>query len=69
MESGPHTASYDYSFLERGPCCAPGGGYFENGFGTRPFDTWAIQRDFPEHTNTMVFFYSVLKMLNKQSKN
>ena len=56
MESGPHTASYDYSFLERGPCCAPGGGYFENGFGTRPFDTWAIQRDFPEHTNTMVFF-------------
>ena len=58
MEIGPHTASYDYSFLERGPCCTPGGGYFENGKGVRPFDTWAIQRNFPEHRTEGEFVWN-----------
>ena len=49
MPLGPHRDSYDYSFLSRGTCCRPGGGFFENGNSTEPFDKWAIQRMFPEN--------------------
>ena len=44
---GPHQL-FDYTFLTRSPCCNPGGGSFENGNNTEPFDHFAIQRPFPE---------------------
>ena len=47
MPIGPHQL-FDYSFLTRSPCCNPGGGSFENGNNTEPFDHFAIQRPFPE---------------------
>ena len=31
MPFGPHTASYDYSFLNKNGCCRVGAGYSENG--------------------------------------
>ena len=37
MSYGPHTAGYDYSFLNQYACCRVGGGYFENGKNTEPF--------------------------------
>ena len=47
MPIGPHQL-FDYTFLTRSPCCNPGGGSFENGNNTEPFDHFAIQRSFPE---------------------
>merc|ERR1712136_71667 len=47
MPIGPHQL-FDYTFLTRSPCCNPGGGSFENGNNTEPFDHFAIQRPFPE---------------------
>ena len=38
MPVGPHTRGYDYSFLNQYACCRVGGGYFENGVGTEPFN-------------------------------
>ena len=38
MPYGPHTRGYDYSFLNQYACCRVGGGYFENGVGTEPFN-------------------------------
>ena len=38
MPYGPHTRDYDYSFLNQYACCRVGGGYFENGVGTEPFN-------------------------------
>lgn len=40
MPIGPHTASYDYSFLNRNGCCQVGAGYFENGKSVEPFDMY-----------------------------
>ena len=47
MPVGPHQL-FDYTYLSRSPCCNPGGGSFENGNNTEPFDHYAIQRPFPE---------------------
>jgi arylsulfatase A len=56
MPLGPHRDSYDFSFLSRGPCCRPGGGFFENGKSVEPFDKWAIQRIFPENVTKSEYY-------------
>ena len=40
--------NYDYAFLNSFSCCAPGG-YYENGYGIEPVDTWVQQLPYPEH--------------------
>lgn len=42
------TGGYDYTFINKNGCCRIGGGYFENGQGTEPFDKFATLRPYPE---------------------
>ncbi|CAG5090395.1 Oidioi.mRNA.OKI2018_I69.PAR.g12585.t1.cds [Oikopleura dioica] len=49
MKIGPQDHHYDYSFTNSFICCQPGG-FYENGKGIEPVDTWVKQRPFPEHT-------------------
>ena len=43
----PAEYGYDYSFLNSALCCQPGG-YYENGEGIEPMDTWLRQLPYPE---------------------
>merc|ERR1719215_1892372 len=43
----PHEYGYDYSFLNSALCCEPGG-YYENGIGIEPMDTYLRQLPYPE---------------------
>jgi len=45
--SMPHEYGYDYSFLNSALCCEPGG-YYENGIGIEPMDTYLRQLPYPE---------------------
>ena len=38
---------YDYSFTQSSVCCQPGG-FYENGKGIEPVDTWILQQPYPE---------------------
>ena len=40
--------NYDYAFIHVFPCCQPGG-YYENGYGIEPVDTWLRQMPYPEY--------------------
>jgi len=48
MPFGPHTASYDYSFINKNGCCRVGAGYFENGKSTEAFRKFATLKIYPE---------------------
>ncbi|CAG5108343.1 Oidioi.mRNA.OKI2018_I69.chr1.g3750.t1.cds [Oikopleura dioica] len=43
----PQLLDYDYSFTQRGLCCAPGL-HFENGRSTEPAETWVKLQPYPE---------------------
>ena len=45
-KQNPAEYGYDYSFLNSALCCQPGG-YYENGEGIEPMDTWLRQLPYP----------------------
>ncbi|CAG5107958.1 Oidioi.mRNA.OKI2018_I69.chr1.g3571.t1.cds [Oikopleura dioica] len=54
---GPQNHSYDYSFTNSFLCCQPGG-FYENGVGIEPVDTWIKQQAYPEATPSDVKSYN-----------